>query len=152
MDILNRQKSIILLASNMQWKVNDLDKLIAKNLRRIRNERGLTQEELGELAGGVEGTYLSQVENNLTGLGKDVMLRICNALNIQPYKFYIDKDTPLIQNKNEQEIIHIFREAKDLGTNVAEKIPEYGKFIIKETKKSKTPAPRKGRSLRHKKG
>ncbi len=48
---------------------------------------------------------------------------------------YIDNNTPLIENKNEWEVIRIYRKAKEIGSFVAEKIPEYGKFIIKEKKK-----------------
>ena len=142
------KNSINSLISNM-LHIADLDKLIAGNLRRIRNERGLTQEKLGELIE-VEGTYISQVENALTGLGKDVMARLCNALNIKPEEFYYYDKSPVIIDKAEQAMIYMFREAKPLG--VAENIANYGKFIIKETKKPKTEGALKSRNTRHKKG
>lgn len=132
-------------------KVSDLDILIGKNLKRIRESKKLSQENLGEMIN-ITNTKISAIENGREGMGKDIMTRICNTLNIRPDEFYINKETPVLQDKDEQKMINIYREAKELGSMIAEKIPEYGKFIIKETKKPHTSSSQKSKTLRHKEG
>ena len=116
--------------------VKDIDKLIGKNLKRLRLEKKLTQEKLGELIG-VDGNVIARIEGNILGLGKKSMSKICNVLNVKPYEFFIEEDTPVIENEYEKEVLKISREAKALGNMVAESISKYGRFIIAETQKKR---------------
>ncbi len=118
----------------------DIDKLIGENLKRIRLAKGLTQDRLAEMVI-IPKALISDTENNKRGIGKDIMSRICKALNIKPYEFYLEPDTPIIEDDLEKETLSTLREAKKFGIMVAEKIPEYGRFVIKEAKKSKTKKP-----------
>jgi len=118
----------------------DIDKLIGENLKRIRLAKGLTQDRLSELVN-IPKALISDAENNKRGIGKDIMSRICNALDIRPYEFYLEPGTPIIEDNLEKETIYTLREAKQFGIMIAEKIPEYGRFVIKEAKKSKTKKP-----------
>lgn len=124
----------------------DLDKLIGKNLKRIRLKAELTQDKLGEMIG-VDGVVIAQIEGAIRGMGKVVMSRLCKALNVYPYEFYIDNDTPVAYDEIEKETLFTLREAKKLG--VAEEIPKYGKYLIQEIKKTKK-VPGEGKALRYK--
>ncbi len=54
---------------------------VADNLRRMRAEAGLSQEELAELAG-FHRTYLSQVERCKNNLSLDSLVSLASALGV----------------------------------------------------------------------
>lgn len=54
---------------------------IAENIHRIRGERGLSQEQLAELAD-FHRTYVSQLERQVTNISIDGLERLAMALGI----------------------------------------------------------------------
>lgn len=54
---------------------------IAENIQRIRKERGISQEQLAELAD-FHRTYVSQLERRVTNISIDGLERIALALEI----------------------------------------------------------------------
>lgn len=54
---------------------------ISENLRRVRKERGLSQEELAELAD-FHRTYVSQLERQVTNISIDGLERLAIALEM----------------------------------------------------------------------
>ena len=54
---------------------------ISENLRRVRKERGLSQEELAELAD-FHRTYVSQLERRVTNISIDGLERLAIALEM----------------------------------------------------------------------
>lgn len=54
---------------------------IAENIRRLRKERGLSQEEMAELAD-FHRTYVSQLERCVTNISLDGLERLANALGV----------------------------------------------------------------------
>ena len=74
------------------------------NLREIRTQAGMTQEQLAEKIG-TSNTYISQLENgtrNIKTIRKNTMLKLCTILNcnpedlIVPTEFQYDEDGKLI--------------------------------------------------------
>jgi len=61
----------------------DLREIFAANLRRIRHEKGLSQEELADLAG-VNRTYISKIETALTFVGLEIIGKFAEVLGIEP--------------------------------------------------------------------
>lgn len=57
--------------------------LFARNLRRERRARGLSQEELADLAG-LHRTYVSSVERGERNIAIDNIERLAKALEIEP--------------------------------------------------------------------
>jgi DNA-binding XRE family transcriptional regulator len=53
--------------------------LIGKALKQTRQERNLTQEELGKLIG-VQKAQISRLENNASNVTMDILLRVFTAL------------------------------------------------------------------------
>ncbi|NIE63048.1 helix-turn-helix transcriptional regulator [Burkholderia sp. Ax-1719] len=60
-----------------------LRRRFAENVRRVRKERNLTQEELSELCG-YHRTYMSHVERSVRTVSLDNLQRIAEALKTSP--------------------------------------------------------------------
>lgn len=63
--------------------------ILAKNMRRLRAGRGLTQEALAHDCG-INRTYLSAVERSERNISIDNVARIANGLKIEPWKLLKD--------------------------------------------------------------
>ena len=55
------------------------DKLIGKAIKQTRQERHLTQEELGKLIG-VQKAQISRLENNASNVTMDTLIKVFTAL------------------------------------------------------------------------
>lgn len=55
--------------------------VLATNLRRLRNERGLSQEALADLAG-IDRTYVSSLERQRYAATVDMLDRLAAALSV----------------------------------------------------------------------
>ena len=62
--------------------------LIGKAIKQTRQERHLTQEELGKLIG-VQKAQISRLENNAGNISLDTLLRIFNALKAK-VRFHVE--------------------------------------------------------------
>jgi transcriptional regulator with XRE-family HTH domain len=61
----------------------DLKEPMAVNLRRLRQARGLTQEELADLAG-LSARHLGDIERAKVSASVTVLGQLANALDIDP--------------------------------------------------------------------
>ncbi len=61
----------------------DLRQVLAANLRRLRHEKGLSQEALAYEAG-VNRTYLSKLEKGASYAGLEIMGKLAAVLGIEP--------------------------------------------------------------------
>ncbi len=59
----------------------DINEKVGFNIRRIREERGLTQEKLAELSD-LHRAYIGQIERGEKNIGLKNLERIAKALNI----------------------------------------------------------------------
>jgi transcriptional regulator with XRE-family HTH domain len=60
-----------------------LKQIVARNVRRLRNERGLTQEELSALAG-INRNYTGMIEREQRSPTVDMLEKLAKALEIDP--------------------------------------------------------------------
>jgi transcriptional regulator with XRE-family HTH domain len=64
----------------------DYRHVFATNLRRLRTERGYSQEALAFEAG-VNRTYMSKLEKGGSFVGLEVMVKLANVLKVEPADF-----------------------------------------------------------------
>ena len=64
-------------------------------IRKVRLERNLTQEELGKLIG-VQRAQISKLENNMTNVTMDTILRVFSALKAK-VSFNVELQSNVIQ-------------------------------------------------------
>lgn len=60
----------------------DLRDVFAANLRRVRREKGMSQEELADAAS-INRTYVSKLETGATYVGLEIVGRLADALGIE---------------------------------------------------------------------
>lgn len=65
----------------------DLRQLFGSNLRRIRRERGLTQEQLAHDAG-IDRAYMSRVERGVTYVGLEIIGKLIDVLRVEAPEFF----------------------------------------------------------------
>jgi transcriptional regulator with XRE-family HTH domain len=58
-----------------------------QRVRRIREQRGFSQEQLAELAG-IHRTYMSSVERGQRNIGLDNIAALADALGVSPALFF----------------------------------------------------------------
>jgi transcriptional regulator with XRE-family HTH domain len=63
--------------------MEDMRQTVARNLRRIRNERRFSQEELAYRAK-VDRSYISLLENGAYSASVDMLAKLAKALSVRP--------------------------------------------------------------------
>ncbi len=75
----------------MEEKYKNRYKTLGLNIAYYRKRLGLTQEQLAEKAG-IERSRLSKTEIAWIGTSLDVVFKIAEALNVEPYKLFVEQD------------------------------------------------------------
>lgn len=65
----------------MDWR-----QVVAANLRRIRRERGFSQEMLAYEAD-INRTYISKLEKGATWAGLEILVKLSTVLHVEPADF-----------------------------------------------------------------
>ncbi|MCA6101297.1 transcriptional regulator with XRE-family HTH domain [Bradyrhizobium sp. USDA 4509] len=65
----------------------DLRQLFATNLRRIRHQRGISQEELAHEAA-VDRAHVSKMERGITYVGLEIIGKFSAVLDVEPAEFF----------------------------------------------------------------
>ncbi len=66
-------------------------KTLGLNIAYYRKKRGLTQEQLAEKAE-VERSRISKTEIAWSGISLDLVFKIADALEIEPYKLFMEHE------------------------------------------------------------
>jgi len=69
----------------------DRYRTLGLNIAYYRRKRGLSQEQLAEKAG-VDRSRVSKTEIAWTGTSLDVIYKIADALEVEPYKLLMEHD------------------------------------------------------------
>jgi transcriptional regulator with XRE-family HTH domain len=66
----------------------DIRDIFAQNIRNIRRQRGISQEELASLAD-IDRTYVSALERSVYSASLDVVASIADALDVEPHELLL---------------------------------------------------------------
>lgn len=66
----------------MDEKFVSIYKTVGKNLRDLRKEKNMSQQQLADLAGKIDRSKISDIENGKEDFLFSTLLKICIALNI----------------------------------------------------------------------
>ena len=67
----------------MKITLQNLKESLSQNIKRLRKERGISQEKLA-LKAEIDRSYMSELERCLANPSIDALLRISNALDVTP--------------------------------------------------------------------
>lgn len=67
----------------------DIVKVFGTNVRRYRNEKGISQEKLASLSG-LHRTYISDIERFQRSISLENIQRIADALDIDTFKLFVE--------------------------------------------------------------
>ena len=113
----------------------DLNITFGKNLKRLRLARGLTQEQLAEMAD-TDKRYISAMEGG-RGIGPSMLTRLCAALGVETEEFvHPQAQKPLLIDEPELSIHHKFV-LKMFDVLDSEAQDEVIKFIVKKLPRGK---------------
>ena len=136
------------IAMLFAMKPDDIDLLIGTNLRRLRENRKLSQEKLGDMIGCAK-TKISALENGKEGMGKDIMSRICNALKVEPIEFHFNETTPIATSPLQLRLLLEAKKAERYNLEyIAEENAAYLSQRLDTIKKQKKTGADKGRTAR----
>lgn len=82
-------------------KIGDARRRVAENVRRLRKERGLSQEEMAELAN-FHRTYVSQLERCVTNISVGGLEKLAQALGVDILDLLAKIDAPMGQAAKNQ--------------------------------------------------
>ena len=77
-------------------KEEDIRELFSKNLKFYRDKQGLSQMALA-LKAGLATNFVNDIENGKKWISPATLSKICEALEIQPYKLFVEVD---LNNEN----------------------------------------------------
>ena len=64
-----------------------LREIVARNLRRLRRSRGLSQEELADRAG-INRNYVGMLEREENAATVDMLEKLAEVLDVEPIEFF----------------------------------------------------------------
>lgn len=64
-----------------------LRRIVAQNLKRIRQEKGLSQEELADRAD-INRNYIGMIERSENAASVDMLEKLAEALEVKPVEFF----------------------------------------------------------------
>jgi transcriptional regulator with XRE-family HTH domain len=86
------------MANSHTETVGEARRRISENVRRLRLERGFSQEEMAELAD-FHRTYISQLERRVTNISVDGLERLATALGVDILDLLAEVDAPMASGK-----------------------------------------------------
>jgi transcriptional regulator with XRE-family HTH domain len=65
--------------------------LFSKNLKRIRSNQRISQLVLADMTE-LTHTFINDIENCKKWISPDSIAKLCNALNVEPFQFFLSND------------------------------------------------------------
>ncbi len=79
----------------------NIQKIMGNNLKKLRRDFDLTQEDLSEIIG-IGISTISRIERGIVSLSLNHVAKLCDKYNIEPNRFFESSDSPELLNNNMQ--------------------------------------------------
>ncbi|WP_027093224.1 MULTISPECIES: helix-turn-helix domain-containing protein [Bacillales] len=112
--------------------MTEIAKLLGERIRRIRKEKGLSQEQLGELAG-LSEKYIGQVERGEKNLTIESQYKIAHGLNLSLEELFRSLD-PIVREDALGELLELLSNRPKADQSM---ILEVAKVILKQQERGK---------------
>lgn len=89
---------------------------VARNVKRYRKERGLTQEKLAEMAD-ISNTYIANIECGKTWVSDKTLEKISDALKAETYLFFIAPESKE-PDEESRKLQESFQKADDVKNKI----------------------------------
>jgi transcriptional regulator with XRE-family HTH domain len=115
-------------------KLTSLSMNIGKRVRKLREEKGLTQTEVARRTG-LLPSYVSRIEGNRTNPEIPMLERIASALGIQVYQFFFEgcgqpAELPLFKRMKERQKDAEWAELQEFGRLLARMSDRYRAMLF----------------------
>ena len=101
----------------------ELKQIYGRNIKRLREERKMTQDALSEKIG-LNEKYLSTIETGAKWGSFDTLISLANALNVEPYELLLPNGKEVsIDSRRTKELMVRFR------TNLNELVDTVEEFL-----------------------
>ncbi len=108
---------------------NQIRDLFGKNLKRLRNQAGLSQLDLaGE--SNLSHTFVCDIENGKKWLSCRTISRLCKVLHVDPCQFFLPLPKEGKEHKEHSETLSVY--INDLSSAVQKSIDEFKKCYLGE--------------------
>ena len=132
----------------------DAKKLFGINLKRLRTERGMSQEELAKKLGYKGRSAINKIETGVNDMPREMVVRCADALGVSPLDLFFYEQLPGVEDihvKTNKELLKdsidmqvqmqkesmksikaVFDEAKTLPEGKLQQLLSYIKFLRQE--------------------
>ena len=132
----------------------DAKKLFGINLKRLRTERGMSQEELAKKLGYKGRSAINKIETGVNDMPREMVVRCADALGVSPLDLFFYEQLPGVEDihvKTNKELLKdsidmqvqmqkesmksikaVFDEAKTLPEGKLQQLLSYIKFLKQE--------------------
>jgi XRE family transcriptional regulator, master regulator for biofilm formation len=110
---------------------------IGMRIRRFREEKKMTLEELGEKIGGVSKGYISKLERGLKPINLENLQKIANALEVDVTDLFPNKEKADNPFTGEDDWLFVVKELKDKGFSPSEVYLKMAQEAIEKEKRNK---------------
>jgi transcriptional regulator with XRE-family HTH domain len=76
----------------------EIRELFSKNLKRLRGNQEISQLNLANMAG-VTNAFINDIENCKKWVSPETFAQICNALNVEPFQFFLSEKNVAEEDK-----------------------------------------------------
>ena len=85
--------------------IQNIRRAVAKNVKRFREEAGLTQDALAEKLG-FSTSHIANIEGGKTGISDEILADLCNLFHKKPSEIYNEPDLNFAVDKELKLAIH----------------------------------------------
>ncbi|MDR2941877.1 MAG: helix-turn-helix transcriptional regulator [Treponema sp.] len=76
---------------NKKIDENFIHNLVSSNIKRFRKMRNISQLDLSVITG-LTHNFINDIENRKKGISAKSLAKLSNALNVEPYQFFLQED------------------------------------------------------------